>query len=743
MPPNEPPMITAEANNGQSVPSLAIAVCLFGLSFGTVIFALGLFRLVSFFIMPALFFDLLFIAFPVGAFVGARFFAARLDSFVRTLWLLLIAMAASALMILFAKHFAYMRAHFTDVEVPKLLGQIAVFTGLLLPFFAAYGLSEYVGYRVGRRYLGGQMRLVYGLCLFGAAAAYVASTVLPSWIGMAKTLAMGFGCVGVAVVLVGRQSKRILGAGVVVLVLFCLALPQLERHFLSLYKGRETLSTWEYQTQRNCDLVFQKWGRYSLCEIVRSPDHRTYYGFYNDFFQWEYTLPDGFAWAALGAFPLQMVDPDSSRILIVGVGGGRQVRFARRLGIRDIVAIEIEPTVLEAVRSPRYLCDEFDRVYEDPQVRLIRAEGRAFVESTSESFDLIYLPSVGGYPQMMLEPGNMIRTREAYQTMMDRLTDNGFLAIWYPWGLDKGGVLTSQYVRTLRDLGYKTQAYSNEYEYLILSCRSQQTSLPTPEQISNAVLTYPWMQTVNEAESRHVSAKEYFVHDDPWYRPVTDNKPFLGGNIRNIVPIGKVFELLGFGAAILLIAGVLTLIALRRRGDPGITGRSYWSVAALAFLLGANFLLMEHYVVLAVFQRNYVYYDSLMVGAIGFLVLTGMGSLITRGRLRPIVIAVAMAAMIVLLVSADRLPATAVVALIAPMALATGSFFPALFDLAARNPLAVFALDAIGAGFGAITASLVPITFGFEAFLFLAGAVFLITAVANVLFHHRLPRVGA
>ncbi len=91
----------------------------------------------------------------------------------------------------------------------------------------------------------------------------------------------------------------------------------------------------------------------------------------------------------------------------------------------------------------------------------------------------------------------------------------------------------------------------------------------------------------------------------------------------------------------------------------------------------------------------------------------------------------------------DQLSAPAVVVLIAPVALATGSFFPALFDLAARTPLAVFAMDAIGAGFGALAAGLVPITLGLGAFLYLAVAVFLVTATANLWFHHRLPDAKA
>jgi hypothetical protein len=40
---------------------------LFLLSFATVAFTIALYRLLAFFIMPSLFFDLLFIGFPLGA----------------------------------------------------------------------------------------------------------------------------------------------------------------------------------------------------------------------------------------------------------------------------------------------------------------------------------------------------------------------------------------------------------------------------------------------------------------------------------------------------------------------------------------------------------------------------------------------------------------------------------------------------------------------------------------------------
>ena len=95
-------------------------------------------------------------------------------------------MAAAVGCCLLAKRFDYLRAHLFDIELGGLIGQIAVFAGLFLPFFAAYGMCEYLGYQYGRSRLGGRMRLVYALALFGAAAAYLfLRTALPI-LGMAR-----------------------------------------------------------------------------------------------------------------------------------------------------------------------------------------------------------------------------------------------------------------------------------------------------------------------------------------------------------------------------------------------------------------------------------------------------------------------------------------------------------------------------------------------------------------------------
>jgi hypothetical protein len=720
------------------------AVCLLTLSFATVLFTLAIFKLLSFFIMPSLFFDLLFIGFPLGAFLGAAFFQVNLRSFLKSLWWLQAITVLSVAAVLVAKNFKYfdyLRAHLFDVEVSKLLFQMATFTGLFLPFFAVYGLSEYIGYQLGRRALGGRMRWVYALYLFGAAAAYILYKLALTPLGIVRILALALLATAVAIAALGARRARAIAGAEALGLAAVLALPafgiDLEGSFLFYYKGRGDNSTWWFEKNLRSQIVFQKWGRYSLCEIMATADGRNYFGFYNDFFQWEYARGHGFGERSLGMVPL-LVSPPGSRLAIIGSGGGRQVQYARRVGHTDIIGIEIEPAVFEAVNSPEHLLESFDRVYLSPGVTPVRREARGFMEEAEPgSFDLIYLPSVGGYPQMMMEPGNLIRTHEAYETLMARLSGNGILAIWYPRDLDEKGILTAHYVRTLRALGLKTLALENPLDYLILAYKNPQASLPS---MASMVLLFlePESDRYPGKPRPELLPREVAVADDPLFRPITDDRPFLAGNVRHILSVRQVYELWAVGGGVLLASAGILLAALRRRGDPAIPRRSYWQAAGLTILIGANFLMMEHFLVLALFRRTFIYYDSLMLGAIGFLILSGVGSMLSAAAWRRALSIAAALALAGLLAFSSALPAWGILALMAPVALATGTYFPALFDAAARNPLAVFALDAIGAGLGTLLATFVPITWGFGVFFAIAAAVFAATALLDARFHRGL-----
>ncbi len=726
------PLATSEGRG----PMVAMAAGLFGLSFATALFTLSIFKLLSFFIMPSLFFDLLFIGFPVGAFAAARWLPAGRGALLRSLWALQAVMAASVGCCLLAKRFDYLRAHLFDIDLGRLVGQIAVFVGLFLPFFAAYGMSEYLGYQYGRSRLGGRMRLVYALALFGAAAAYLFLRVALPPLGMARVQLLAFLGVAGAIAAFGAGTSARAVAGLEALALgLALLTPGLEGRFLSLYKGRGEQSTYDFQANEGCRLVYQRWGRYSLCEILEAPGKAEYYGFYNDMFQWEYSPRMGFTGPSLGAIPILRTRPGES-IAIIGAGGGRQVRLAERLGGRSVLAIELEPAVFEAVRSPEHLLRAFGRVYEAPGVRPVRAEARGYFERSAEKFDLIYLPSVGGYAQMMIEPGNMVRTFEAHRLLRDHLSGRGVLAIWYPRGLDTKGVLTDQYVRTLRSLGMPTAAYRNAVEWLILARRDPSSAPPEAEELAASMGLVP-----GDPGAADYLPTRYEVPVDPHFVPITDEKPYLAGNVRYILSTRQVRALFALAGGLMATAGCGVWLALRRRGDPGIPRRPYAAVGALAILIGANFLLVEHALVLALFGRLFVYEDALALAVVAFLGISGLGSLAGPLLPRPWLLISSAAGLGILLLGQHSLSVTGVLLAAAPVALATGTFFPALFDRAAANPLAVFALDAIGAGLGAVLATFVPILWGFGALFAVAAAVFVLTAASDWLFHRPLPDI--
>ena len=717
-----------------------LPVVLFLLSFATVAFTIGLYRLLAFFIMPSLFFDLLFIGFPLGALAGAYFFRISGRSFLKTLWILQGTMLFSVFAMLACKHFDYLRAHLFDVELQRLFIQMLVFTLFFLPFFVAYGLSEYIGYQIGRSRLRGRMPVVYAIYLFGAAGAYLFAEFMFPLLGATRLLGIPFLLVAVAMLLLAppRRMQRILLLQQVI-VLGLLLAPQLEAGFLKLYKGSSFESTHAYAS-RGFDTIHQEWGRYSLVEIMQAPDMDRYIGFYNDIIQWRFAPGNGFFSHSMGMLPIALAPP-GGRIAIIGAGGGRQVQYARKSehDFRQILAIEIEPEVINAVRGE--LGERFDHVYGDSRVQLVQHEARNYMEHTDQHFDLIYLPSVGGYPQMMLEPGNMIRTLEAYRTLGERLTERGVLAIWYPAVLDPRTILTEQYMHTLEspEIGLQVRAYRNAGEFLILAARHGEY-LPALEDVREFYLQ-PASDRVGKVFASLLVDKPVSVEkawDSASFKPIRDDQPFLAGNVQHIFSLQQVGSLFALTAGLLLAFALLLLWLVRKRGNPRIPGRSLPQLLLISLFVGANFLVIEHYLILALFQKLYVYRDALVLGAISFLIISGLGSTFITPRWRPLLQFIGGAFILLLLFYQDSLSPWASLALLAPVAFVTGSFFPALFEMAAENPLSVFAADSIGAAVGSMASFFIPIVFGFSWFFVFATAMFWATALVTFLFFRNL-----
>ncbi len=125
---------------------------------------------------------------------------------------------------------------------------------------------------------------------------------------------------------------------------------------------------------------------------------------------------------------------DRADACIIGAGGGSDVAQALLLGARRVTAVEMNPQVVDLLRTE--LSAFAGWLFERPQVRIVVAEGRSFLQRTSQSFDIISISvpeSVGGSAAGLYALSEShLYTTEAFEQAMRRLEPGGLLSITLP-----------------------------------------------------------------------------------------------------------------------------------------------------------------------------------------------------------------------------------------------------------------------------------------------------------------------
>jgi SAM-dependent methyltransferase len=117
------------------------------------------------------------------------------------------------------------------------------------------------------------------------------------------------------------------------------------------------------------------------------------------------------------------------RVLIVGAGNGNDVSVALRMGAGSVDAVEIDPELL-AIGIDRHP----ERPYDDPRVRRIVDDGRAFLERTDRTYDMILfalpdsLTLVSGQSSVRLE--SYLFTRQAVESAAEHLAEDGVFVMY-------------------------------------------------------------------------------------------------------------------------------------------------------------------------------------------------------------------------------------------------------------------------------------------------------------------------
>ena len=124
----------------------------------------------------------------------------------------------------------------------------------------------------------------------------------------------------------------------------------------------------------------------------------------------------------LGHLPL-LLHPDPREVLVIGLGSGITTGAVARHPVRHLDIVEIEPAVVEA---SKFFVRENGNVLGDPRTRLLVADGRNFLLTTPNRYDVIASapsnPWIGGLASLF--------SREFFGLARQRLRPGGLMVQW-------------------------------------------------------------------------------------------------------------------------------------------------------------------------------------------------------------------------------------------------------------------------------------------------------------------------
>lgn len=126
-----------------------------------------------------------------------------------------------------------------------------------------------------------------------------------------------------------------------------------------------------------------------------------------------------------------------AKMLIIGTGGGNDIKAALLFGQKHITAVEVNPIIARDVMSSEPFLSYSGSIYQQPNVRLVVDEGRSVIRSSDERFDIIQATMVDTWAATSAGAfaltENNLYTVEAFKDYVTHLTDDGVLTMtrWY------------------------------------------------------------------------------------------------------------------------------------------------------------------------------------------------------------------------------------------------------------------------------------------------------------------------
>ena len=130
----------------------------------------------------------------------------------------------------------------------------------------------------------------------------------------------------------------------------------------------------------------------------------------------------------MGYLPYELTDTENT--LVIGSGGGQDILMALAGGSEKVTAVELNPLVVSAARG---FGNAAGNVYDRPDVELHIDDGRRFISSSDEKYDVITIKLVDSWAAQLAGgyalSENYLYTVEAFQQYLSHLEDGGMLAM--------------------------------------------------------------------------------------------------------------------------------------------------------------------------------------------------------------------------------------------------------------------------------------------------------------------------
>ncbi len=219
---------------------------------------------------------------------------------------------------------------------------------------------------------------------------------------------------------------------------------------------------------RKNDVIHTDWSALSKIDMVKDPDRTVYpfmglWGMSRTYFEQGKINPDrigividSWAYTSIMRYPQNNTYYDYmpattvyhlgkkiKKTLHIGAGGGMDLLAAHHYGVDDITGVEINPIIVKSVKNE--FRDYSGGIYSGfiKGVKIVVDEGRNFIESGDDTYDVIQLSGVDTFSSTQAGAfalsENNLYTVEAFRSYYEKLNNNGYFTMTSWFAPDEAG----------------------------------------------------------------------------------------------------------------------------------------------------------------------------------------------------------------------------------------------------------------------------------------------------------------